>query len=192
MANFTNIQNNGSLKKGETLSFQTILNENKGLTKQVVGRVNMTHIFTEISARKNDESNYGGFIDIFVDRKPPGHGNVFGQKYGFIPKSDINTGVGKTIIGGFYLYYGVYGVLFGLFFLGILYRLISNFLTTNVGLLFYSIIAPKLMSRIEMEFYTLFGDIILYGAIVIFIHLMIIENGIIDRIWSIMNYKRLG
>ncbi len=174
-----------------TIANDPATNKYKDIMLSIVGRINMTHIFTEITARNESEveTSTNSYTDRFLKKiggnKIKGKGNEFARQYGFVGSTDHRTGVGKTIIGGFYLYHGAYGVLLGMFLLGMLYRLINKLTVTNVGLFFYSIILTRLMARIEQDVFFLLSTIGMYLIIALLMHITIMENGIIDKVVSL-------
>jgi hypothetical protein len=174
-----------------TIANDPATNKYKDIMLSIVGRINMTHIFTEITARNESEveTSTNSYTDRFLKKiggnKIKGKGNEFARQYGFVVSTDHRTGVGKTIIGGFYLYHGAYGVLLGMFLLGMLYRLINKLTVTNVGLFFYSIILTRLMARIEQDVFFLLSTIGMYLIIALLMHITIMENGIIDKVVSL-------
>jgi hypothetical protein len=197
VANYIDNRLSESVQVNQSMTIQDVINKNKGVMNSLVGRVNMTHIFTEISLRNNGEvgTSESSIIDKFIKKisknEISGLGNLFGRQYGFVASTDQRTGVGKTIIGGFYLQYGAYGVLLGMFFIGVLFSLIGNTTFTNVGLFFYSLILTRLMARIEMDVFNLLWDIGLYSMIAFLTHIMIMENGTIDKFLSIRKNRSI-
>jgi hypothetical protein len=193
MASYINLKNSALIsEEPPSMTFQSIINLNKSIIDTIAGRVNMTHIFTEVTLRDKQllksESSFERFSSLVKESRKPMSGNLFGKEYGFIGSTDDRTGVGKTIIGGFYLYFGTYGVIFGMFLLGLLYKLINETLTTNFGMFFYSIIVSRLMSRVEMDVIYLLSNISLYVLFAIITHMIIMENGVIDKAFLFGEY----
>jgi hypothetical protein len=154
-----------------------------------VGRVNQTHIVTEITLRDDDKVGLYPYLEIVKDFLPAterekfrGEGNRFGHEYGFISASDFNTGVGKTIIGDFYLSFGFFGVTLGMLIVGFIFRLISLYASISYnGLLFYSMVMPTLLVRIEQGFVYLINSIVFVLIITTIVSVFASKGGIFDR-----------
>ena len=155
-----------------------------------VGRVNQTHILTEITLRDDDKVGFYPYLElvkVFLpanDREQfSGEGNRFGHEYGFLSESDPNTGVGKTIIGDFYLSFGFFGIALGMMIVGFILKLINLFaISSNTGLLFYSLILPILLVRIEQGFVTLIISILYILILTLITNLLMLKSGIFNKI----------
>ena len=155
-----------------------------------VGRVNQTHIVTEITLRDDDKVGFypylelvKGFLPANEREKFSGEGNRFGHEYGFIDAGDFNTGVGKTIIGGFYLSFGFFGIALGMFIVGFIFKLINLYaIFSYTGLMFYSLVLPRLLVRVEQGFINLIKTILFVLILTLIVDLLVSKNGIFDKI----------
>ena len=97
----------------------------QGAGELLVGRVNQSHIVTEIVSRNSEKELFYPYLELLgpilgdeARKQFVKQGNIFGHEYGFLSETDYNTGVGKTMLGGLYISFGFLGVLFGMFFVG--------------------------------------------------------------------------
>ena len=58
-------------------------------------------------------------------------GNEFAHRYKIIGETDRHTSWNMPVLNEFYVNYGLKGVIFGMFFLGFLFSLISKFFSIN-------------------------------------------------------------
>ena len=62
-------------------------------------------------------------------------GQTFGHRYGFLAPSDLTTSYNLPQLVEFYANFGVLGVLLGMFFVGVVYRIIQHiFIHSGMGL----------------------------------------------------------
>lgn len=163
-----------------------------------LGRVAQNHVVTEVTLRSDIKHTTRSFHEMIQFFKPKQFrksvlpdGNTFGQKYGFITNEDNNTGVGRTILGAFFQDYGITSVIIGMFLVGLVFRFIQGFSITNMGIIFYSIVLTRLLSKVEQNFVYLVDMINVYFLIALFIHLTAMRGGFIDIGFNILN-KILG
>ena len=87
---------------------------------------------------KTDKFLYGkSLFNFFISLGPPrfiwkdkpiinASGNDFGRAYGIIRSDNFQTTVGPTIVGDWYMNFGLWGIIFGMLFFGALYRFIFD------------------------------------------------------------------
>ncbi len=102
-----------------------------------IGRVNQSKIIFNVF-EKTDKFLYGkSLFNFFISLGPPrfiwknkpiinANGNDFGRAYGIINSDNYQTTVGPTILGDWYMNFGVWGIIFGMMFFGFLYRFIFD------------------------------------------------------------------
>lgn len=115
---------------------------------------------------KTDKFLYGKtLLNFFVSLGPPrfiwknkpvinASGNEFGRKYGIILPDDFGTNVGPTIVGDFYLNFGVWGIALGMLFFGALLRFIFDVLirysgASLSGIMIYSVFWIQIIKGTE-------------------------------------------
>ncbi len=82
------------------------------------------------------------------------NGNVFGRSYGVINKEDFQTTAAPTFVGDLYMNFGLAGIILGMFFFGVLFRFIFDYLIKYngnllAGVIIYSIIWLQFMKGFE-------------------------------------------
>ena len=108
-------------------------------------------------------------------------GNAFGHKIHVLDDSDLKTSVGPTIIGDWYINFGLAGIIFGMFLMGIIFRFIYNYLIKNTesslsGIMIYSVLWVQIVKGIEDWIAPVYVGIIRITVILIIIHLLMIKK----------------
>ena len=155
-----------------------------------IGRVNQSHVVTQVVNVAAPPLGPRVLLE-FVEHLKPKHlrdqiienGNEFGRMYGFIGADDRVTGVGRTVVAGLYLSFGFVGVMMGMFVLGVLYRLISDFAAVPVGFIFFVFTLFNMLVRIEQDMIFLIITLCFHLTIAIWIHFMVKENGVFDKLF---------
>jgi oligosaccharide repeat unit polymerase len=146
-------------------------------------RISQIQNFTQI-VKETDEFLYGHTFLEFIERFKPRsmrtvivEGNEFGRKYGIISKDDKSTGVAFTNIGDLYINFGLLGIVVGMFVLGVIYKILFNFLiNTNM---FLTLIFPSLwfviMHGVESHISIVFYYIVMLFVIMTIIHVVLVD-----------------
>lgn len=72
---------------------------------------------------------------LYPDKPVEVTGQTFGHRYGFLAPSDLTTSYNLPQLVEFYANFGVLGVLLGMFFVGVVYRIIQHiFIHSGMGL----------------------------------------------------------
>ena len=154
-----------------------------------VGRIDQTLVFSRVVTETKDFVYFKHLKNFFISLGPPRflwtakpaitfNGNEFGRKYKIINDHDKATNVGPTMLGDFYMAFGVWGVALGLFFLGWLYGLVfhrlikipPNFLS---GVLIYSLLWPDLIKGMENQVAPVLAGAVKLVVFLFFIHLLL-------------------
>jgi len=165
----------------------------QSMVEGFVGRVNQTHITTEIFTRQDDHIGLKIFGEFYEHTKPVKerkniiqNGNQFAQDFGFINIKDNATGVGRTVIGGLYIAFGFVGIILGMLFLGSLYKMIFWLNTTDFGIIFYSFTLLNLLLRIEQDIFYVILTIIFHFSIVFSVYIAAMKGGIMDMFFGVL------
>ncbi len=163
----------------------------QSLVETFIGRVNQTHITTEIFTRQDEYIGFKIFGEFYEHAKPVQYreniiqnGNEFAQDYGFISVLDNATGVGRTVIGGLYIAFGYIGIILGMLFLGFLYKIIFWLNKTDFGIIFYSFTLLNLLLRIEQDLFYVILTVLFHFSIVFAVYIAAMEGGIMDKFFS--------
>ena len=144
-------------------------NQNTFLEKMtpLIGRVSQVQVVTQIV--KLDEPYLFGHLLL--------EGNAFGHKYELIGTNDFKTGVAVTNPGDLYLDFGPIGIIFGLFLLGVVYKLFYIFISkTNMFfILFYPMVWVVIIHGVESQLILVFFNIIKVFILTFIIHLFLIK-----------------
>ncbi|MEK7062256.1 MAG: oligosaccharide repeat unit polymerase, partial [Patescibacteria group bacterium] len=78
----------------------------------------------------------------------------FGHRIGVLADDDRITGVGPTVVGYWLINFGLAGVVFGMFLMGMLFRLIYEYLikrtkTSLSGVMIYSVLWVQIIKGME-------------------------------------------
>ena len=108
-------------------------------------------------------------------------GNAFGHKIHVLDDSDLKTSVGPTIIGDWYINFGLAGIIFGMFLMGIIFRFIYNYLIKNTesslsGVMFYAVIWIHIIKGIEAWIAPVYVGIIRTIIILLLINFFLIKK----------------
>jgi hypothetical protein len=147
-----------------------------------IGRLSQIQTFSQI-IKINSEPWYGrSFLQFFEEFKPRSlRGDYVPQnwaiEYQLISENDTKTGIAPTNIGAFYLNFGTIGLILGMLFLGILFRIMYNFLSCTW--MFCYIAIPSLWVVIihgsESFIALLFVAIIKTFLLMTVIHLLLVD-----------------
>lgn len=109
--------------------------------------------------------------------KPTVHsdGNSFGHSMGVLSPHDKLTSVGPTIVGDWYMNFGVAGIIFGMFLMGFLWRIFYEYLIKGTGkslsgILIYSIVFVQVVKGVENEIAPPYAGLLKFLIIMLIIH----------------------
>ncbi|MBI4993483.1 hypothetical protein HZC33_00785 [Candidatus Wolfebacteria bacterium] len=112
-------------------------------------------------------------------------GNEFGRRIGVLGDGDTTTSVGPTILGDWYLNFGLMGIIFGMFFMGILFRLIYEYLINGPevslsGIMIYSVLWIQIIKGMEDWIAPVYVGIIRTLIILLFVNFLLVKKETID------------
>ena len=131
-----------------------------------LSRFNHSYIFSKILEYPQPLLYGSSLSEFFVSLGPPrfiwkdkplsinASGNEFGHVYGIVNPDDFESSVSPTIVGDWYINFGLAGIIGGMFFIGLLFRVIYEYLirATNhslSGVMIYSIAWIQIMHGME-------------------------------------------
>ena len=148
------------------------------------GRSANLDLFADVIRRTPDDVPYwggetylslvGAFVPRFLwpDKPTKELGQAFGHRYGYIGARDSRTAVNLPILVEFYANFGMAGVAFGMFIVGIIYQLVEHAVNRPGQDDLYSLAGIVLMiplTNIESDFSLGFGGLILNGLALWFV-----------------------
>lgn len=152
-----------------------------------IARISQSWILSAIF-EKNDEFLYGQtFKEFLTSFGPPRfiwknkplsinhYGNEFGRHFGILNSDDFVTSIGPTIIGDWYMNFGLPGIIFGMLFFGAIFRFIYDCLIKNTGgsfsgVIIYSVIWIQIIKGTEDFIAPVWAGLVKLLVILIVIH----------------------
>lgn len=135
------------------------------IAESFLSRIDQSNVITGIIEHPQPLLYGKPLLNFFVSLGPPrflwenkpiitADGNAFGHVIGVLAPSNMNTFVGATVVGDWYINFGIGGIIIGMFFMGLLFRIIYDYciVRTNVsssGVLLYSIAWVQIMRGFE-------------------------------------------
>ena len=155
-----------------------------------IKRIDQSQILKAIFQR-TDKFLYGrSLLNFFISLGPPrfiwknkpiinAAGNELGRRYGVLGENDLKTSVGPTVIGDWYLNFGIWGITLGMFFTGALYARIYNYLIQRTnkslsGVMIYSIFWIHLVKGTEDWIAPVWAGLVKIFVILLVIHFLLI------------------
>lgn len=158
-----------------------------------LSRINQSAIFSGIIKYYQSFSHGATFRELLFIFGPPrflwsnkplsmnANGNALGHKIHILADSDFKTSVGPTIIGDWYINFGLAGIVFGMFLMGALFRLIYEYLIkmTEIslsGVMIYSVLWIQIIKGMEDWIAPVYVGLIRIIVILIIIHFLLIKR----------------
>ena len=174
------------------ISSISVSNADDFLIDSFLSRINQTTVFSKILEVPRDViASYGSSLSNFLitlgsprfiwKNKPlstNSFGNDFGRHLGILSPEDSVTSVGPTIIGDFYINFGILGIILGMFLLGMAFRFIYDYLikltaVSSSGLLIYSIFWIQLIQGMENWIASTWAGLVKLFVILLLLHLFL-------------------
>jgi hypothetical protein len=168
------------------------------------GRSANLDLFADVIRRTPSEIPYwngqtylsliGAFVPRFLWPEKPTKelGQAFGHRYGYVGVNDTNTAVNLPFLVEFYLNFGMFGVVFGMMVVGIIYTLIAR-AVNNPGqddlLSLAGIVLMIPLTNIESDFSLGFGGLILNGVALLLILRLIRRSNLKETTNAFVGYS---
>lgn len=168
--------------------------QDKGVRAKAVGalsvdsflaRTNQAFIFSRIIERQGEFLYGKTMLNFFVSLGPPRFiwrdkpivtldGNKFGHEMGVLPTGDSKTSVGMTLPGELYINFGLFGIIFGMFVFGIVWRFMYEYLIPGSGIspggiFIYAPIWIQIIKGMEDQIGALYGGMVKLIVLLIFV-----------------------
>ncbi len=111
-----------------------------------------------------------------------GDGNNFGHQIGILSPVDLKTSIGPTIVGDWYLNFGIIGIAAGMFFTGFLWRFIYEYLIGSrsriflSALLVYGVFWIQIIHGMENRITPVYSGLVKMCVALIAIHFLISKS----------------
>lgn len=139
----------------------------------LVNRVSASFVIASITNDPNFSYGHGIFEQFMHSLKIPGFdyaapdGNALGRAYSLISTNDFRTGMAISVVGDFFLHWGVFGVSAGMFFVGVLYRQVASLAESKRRLhwIVYAALYPIMLHGLESPVSVLIATIFKMAAL---------------------------
>jgi len=178
-----------------SISSISVSNADDFLIDSFLSRINQTAVFSKILEVPRDViASYGSSLSNFlITLGPPRFiwknkplstnslGNEFGHRLGILSPEDFVTSVGPTIIGDFYINFGILGIILGMFLLGMPFRFIYDYLieltaASSSSLLIYSVFWIQLIKGMEDWIAPTWAGLVKLFVILLLLHLFLTKR----------------
>ena len=147
-------------------SVSLVLNSGRFAADSFLSRINQSAVLSAIINHPQPLEYGKSFKEILLVFSPPrfiwkdkplsinASSNDFGHRIGVLADDDRITGVGPTVVGYWLINFGLAGVVFGMFLMGMLFRLIYEYLikrteTSLSGVMIYSVLWVQIIKGME-------------------------------------------
>lgn len=108
-------------------------------------------------------------------------GNAFGRRIGILCDKNDTTSVGSTIVGDWYMNFGIGGIILGMFLMGVLFRFIYEYLIKMTsaslsGVMIYNVLWIQIIKGMEDWIAPVYVGIIRIAVVLIIIHFLLIKR----------------
>jgi len=165
------------------------------VSSSFLNRIDQSFIFSKIVKNPEPLSFWHGksLVDFFVTLGPPrfiwkdkplslnAYGNDFGHRLGVLNPDDVQTSIGPTIVGDWYLNFGILGIILGMFWIGMVFRVIYEYFiketkTSLSGVLFYSMIWIQVIWGMEDWTSSVYAGLIKLSVIILIVNFFLIKR----------------
>ena len=176
-------------------TMRNIKNSRDLISNSVFSRLDQSVVFFRI-VEMNEPLLYGkSLLNFFISLGPPrfiwhnkpviSGGGDFGHRSGLLAP-DVKSTVGVTIIGDWYMNFGLAGIILGMFFMGMLFRLIYECLIkkTNAsfsGVMIYSIFWINIIKGMEDWIAPVYAGLVKIFILLLIVHYFLIRRGNYDK-----------
>ena len=176
------------ISEQQKISF--IANSVKFSSDSFLSRVNELSVFSAI-INNPQPLEYGSSLkEVLLTFSPPRflwkdkpksaniNSNEFGHKIGVLTPDDRTTGVGPTVMGDWYMNFGLIGIAVGMFLTGIIFKIIYNYFiiktgASSSGVLIYSLVWIQLVKGMEDWIAPIYVGLFRLLAMLLIIHLFL-------------------
>lgn len=168
---------------------KTALHVTEYVFDSAAGRVDQSRIFKNL-LENFDVLSYGGVFKhfaislgpprIFWEEKPAinENGNAFGREIGILNPEDKTTSIAPTVLGDWYLNFGIFGVIVGMFLMGGLFRFVYDALIVRSGaalsgVMIYSIVWIQVIKGMEDWIAPVYAGLVKLLVVLLVVHILL-------------------
>jgi len=184
-----------SANSQKQINYSNIKIENVGgfIVDNFWGRINQSFIFSKVlDAPRAITASYGSSLSNFLSTLGPPKflwpnkplstnslGNDIGHRLGILSSNDFETSIGPTLIGDLYMVFGILGIILGMFFMGVFFRFIYDYLIkltdiSSSGLMIYSVFWVQVIQGMENWVAPIWAGLIKYFVLLVIVHLFLV------------------
>lgn len=155
-----------------------------------IGRIDQSRILSAVFEKTEKFLHGETFLELLTSFGPPRFiwknkplsvnslGNQYGREIGILGPNDFQTSINPTMPGDWYMNFGIGGIIFGMFLIGMIFRLIYNYLileTNNSlsGVMIYSIFWIQIIKGMENYIAPVYAGLVKTFVILILIHIFL-------------------
>lgn len=157
----------------------------------IAGRLGQFVVVSAIITRTADFLYGKNLVNFFISLGPPrflwtnkpvtnGFGNEFGRAYDILAADDYTTSIGLTVLGDWYINFGLFGIILGMFILGIFFRFIfSSFIGNSPslsGVVIYSVFWIFIIKGLEDSIAPVYAGLVRLFIILCITHLFLLAK----------------
>ena len=155
-----------------------------------LSRIDQSRILTAVF-QKTENFLYGkSLLNFFISLGPPrflwkdkpviAGGNEFGRQYGILATDDFKNSVGPTVIGDWYMNFGLAGIILGMFLMGIIFKTIYLYFVKEAnyslsGVVIYSILWIQIIKGTEDFIAPVWAGMVKLFVILLIIHFFLVD-----------------
>ena len=174
---------------GNSLTY--IKNAGDFTSNSIFSRIDQFAVFSRI-VEMDEPLLYGkSLLKFFISLGPPRFiwhnkpiivgGGDFGHRSGLLAPDVKSTTVGVTMVGDWYMNFGLAGIILGMFFMGMLFRLIYEYLIKRTGISFsgvmiYSILWLNIIKGMEDWIAPVYAGLVKIFILLLIIHYFLIKH----------------
>lgn len=172
------------------VSTETVKRFGNFAVDSVLGRINQSVIFTKIVESKEPLLYGSSFKDFFISLGPPrfiwrdkpmvgGDGNALGHRLGVVSENDRATSIGPTIVGDWYMNFGIAGMIGGMAIMGLIWRGIWYYCipysSSRSGIMVYGILWVQLIKGLEHSIAPLYAGMVKSFVVLLILHILLVK-----------------
>lgn len=177
----------------EPQEISSIVNYGQFASDSFLSRVNEISVFSAIINHPQPLEYGSSLREILLSFSPPrflwenkpesinADSNEFGHRIGVLTPDDKITGVGPTIIGDWYMNFGLIGIVAGMFLTGIIFRMIYNYFIVETmislsGVLIYSVFWIQIIKGMEDWIAPVWVGLVRIFVVLLIIHFFLVAK----------------
>ncbi|MCL5004512.1 MAG: hypothetical protein M1170_01030, partial [Patescibacteria group bacterium] len=172
-------------------SLTYVKNTGDFVSNSIFSRIDQFAVFSRI-IEMDEPLLYGkSLLNFFISLGPPrfiwtnkpviSGGSDFGHRSGLLAP-EVKSTVGVTMVGDWYMNFGLIGIILGMFFMGVLFRLIYEYFikraaTSLSGVMIYGILWFNIIKGMEDWIAPVYAGLVKIFVLLLIVHYFLIKRG---------------